>query len=156
MRALVLLIVVCSCATGPSATVAPLCATSPAIKASLSLSPPFTASALDGVLLRARVAGKLGNHISVSFVDDWNQPAGHLVESVDCRAIVVHYQPAWSPDGVTYYSGTKTQDIEALIGASQLIEIGASGTYPDADLQQAEDAFSRMYLEGGADAVACP
>jgi hypothetical protein len=69
--------------------------------------------------------------------------------------VVVHYQPAWS-DGATLYSGSKTRDVTALIGTSQLIEGGAAGIYPEADLQQGEDAFPRTYLEGGADAVACP
>lgn len=153
--ALALMTLCSSCALDSAEQSSEICVPKAATYAELSLSPPLTAGALDGVKLRAREPGAHGNDIAVSFVDDAILYVGSIEQC--SHAVTVHYEPAWSPDGITYYTGSQVWNIQDLFATSTLIEfVGEPGYQPQADLQQDEDAFRFTYLSGGADAVTCP
>lgn len=156
MRYLILSLCIClwSCVSEPevSENHAALCGPI-AVAASLDLSPPFTASALYGVVLKARKPGGDGNLIGVAFFDDANGEA-FMLEDLRRGRVFVHYQPAVYIPGWGYFSGSQTQDIQALFEDSQLIEFttypaNQGGWIPTADLQDHEDTFPLTMLSGG-------
>ncbi|MEJ7597782.1 MAG: phage BR0599 family protein [Kofleriaceae bacterium] len=109
------------------------------VAATLALGPPLTASGvLDNVVLEARIAGTVGNAITVEFNDDSLGSGGEIDEDDGLKTVVIKFS-----DGVTTLA-----DLAALFAVSALVQM--TGTWTGTDVLTAgDDEFIATNLAGG-------
>jgi hypothetical protein len=123
---------------GVHATAA-MTASAPAVKATLDLSSPLTASgALQDMVLRAKLSGTWGNTVRVTFVEGPFTITGEIEEVG--QDVTIKFVDA----------ATTAANIATLIAASSsLIEVASPSSNPTDVLSGVDDQFSEQLLTGG-------